>query len=106
MLAHLPSGEGDGIWRAEPGFEERRQQRLADAMRTQERRGRRRGGVDIFNMPGPQRIADAAGALERGNDEGGTARRMDDNGDVMNEIDSDGFAIFDSLAFGRGLGCS
>ena len=45
-------------------------------------------------------------ALERGSEEDGTARRMGDSGDVMNEVDSDGFAVFDSLAFGRGLGSS
>ena len=44
-----------------------------------------------------------------GSEEDRIERRMsdiDDEVEVLNEIDSDGFAVFDSLAFGRGLGRS
>ena len=112
-LAGDGSGEGEGLQRPEPNFEERRQQRVAAAARSKEQQGALEVPPEVRATADAALLAIGRGRNWRrpqvGSEEDGIARRTGDNGDegeVINEIDGDGFAVFDSLAFGRGLGSS
>eukprot|EP01052_Picozoa_sp_SAG31_P031026 SAG31_NODE_3244_length_4500_cov_2.174960_2_plen_146_part_00 len=86
-LARDGSGEGDGIWREEPDFEERRQRRLAAAAGSTDRRE-----TMVTPVAQDEQLAETT--------------RVDNEGLELptNRVDGDGYAIFDSRVFGMAGG--